>query len=112
MIYSTFELDKDQEKDLKNKGITIPMYNMFEDENSITFQQTERLSADLIPIIEFKVIINKECLHRHQMEWKPLFKSYYDELSTLKNYGESVLQNCIGSAIKNEFGKFLLEEKK
>jgi hypothetical protein len=107
MLYSTFKLDKDQEETLKQNGVTIPTYNLFEDEASIVFQQSERISDDLIPIIEFKIIVNKECLHRHQMEWKPVFKSHYDELSTLENYGERLLQFYIGSALNNEFGKFL-----
>jgi hypothetical protein len=104
--FMSFKLDEEHEKSLKQKGIPIPTYNMFEDKNSIVFQQSDVISDDLIPNLVFKITVNKECLHRHLIEWAPVFGHFCEGLSY---FPEKHLQFCIRDALTREFNKFMAD---
>lgn len=104
--FMSFKLDDEQEKSLRQKGISIPTYNMFEDKNSISFQQSDVISDDLIPNLVFKITVNKECLHRHLIEWAPVFKHFCEGFSY---FPEMQLQFCIRDALAREFNKFMAD---
>lgn len=61
---------------VKNDNLIRPTYSMFDDPSAIQFKEVSYVTSDLIPVVEYKLIVNKECLHRHRFEWKPFFELY------------------------------------
>ena len=87
-LFKNFHVDNELKDSLKNsdrfpEGVHIPTYNIFKDEQAIQIEERDYVNDSLVPVVEYKITVNKESLQRHQMEWKQLFKIHYEQ--TIKN---------------------------
>lgn len=111
--YDTFNIDERLKNTLIKNNIHIPTYNVLEDDNAIQIEETSYVNDDLIPVIEYKITVNKESLHRHQMEWKQVFNQHYEKiLSGPKTCGSILLDLYTRNGIANKFMKWLHESFK
>jgi hypothetical protein len=89
-------------------GVHIPSYNIFDDPDAIKFEETTYVNDDLIPVVEYKIIVNKESLHRHRFEWKNVFENIHRcSITPIPTLG-SKLSYYIGEAILAKFRRYLL----
>lgn len=109
-LFSEFYIDEHLKNILIKKDIHIPTYNVLEDENAFQFEERSYVNDDLIPVIEYKITVNKESLHQHQMEWKELFTKHYEQiLSGPKTWGSILLDLYTLNGFADKFKKFLQE---
>lgn len=108
-LYSNFEIDEILEKRLISLNVHIPTYNIFKDNDAIQIEERSYVNDDLIPVIEYKITINKESLHRHQFEWKEVFNHHYQKvLSNPPNWDFILLQSYTIKEIVERFRKYLI----
>jgi hypothetical protein len=107
-LFERFEIDEELKSPLEKRGVHIPTYNIFEDENAIQIEEVTYVNENLIPVLDYKIIVNKESLHRHKQEWKELFEVHYEKvLSGPPKWGEHLLDLYIRRGIQNKFKNYL-----
>lgn len=109
-LFSHYYIDEDLKETLKNRDIHIPEYNIFKDENAFQFEERSYVNENLIPVVEFKITINKESIQRHELEWKELFSTHYGKvLSGPPKWDLVLMQRYLRENIVDKFRKFILE---
>jgi predicted metal-binding protein len=109
-LFSNFSIDEDLKETLKSQGIHIPEYNIFEDENAFQFEEKTYVNENLIPVVEFKITVNKEALQDHRSFWKELFAHHYGKILSGPPKWDSVLmERYLRENIVNKFRKFILQ---
>lgn len=109
-LFSHYYIDEDLKETLKNRDIHIPEYNIFKDENAFQFEERSYVNENLIPVVEFKITINKESIQRHELEWKKLFSTHYGNvLSGPPKWDLVLMQRYLRENIVDKFRKFILE---
>ncbi len=89
-------------------GVHIPSYNILDDPDAIKFEEKTYVNDDLIPVVEYKIIVNKESLHRHHFEWKDVFENIHRCSITSIPTLSSKLSYYIGEALSAKFRRYLL----
>ena len=113
-LFKNFHIDNELKDSLKNserfpEGVNIPTYNIFKDEQSIQIEERAYVNDNLVPVVEYKITVNKESLQRHQMEWKQLFKIHYEQtLANPSNWGSILLDLYTREGILENFKNYLL----
>jgi predicted metal-binding protein len=109
-LFSNFTIDEDLKETLKSQGIHIPEYNIFEDENAFHFEEKTYINENLIPVVEFKITVNKEALQDHKSFWGELFAHHYGKVLSCPPKWDSVLmERYLRENIVNKFRKFILQ---
>jgi predicted metal-binding protein len=68
------------------------------------------LNENLIPVVEFKITVNKEALQDHRSFWKELFAHHYGKVLSCPPKWDSVLmERYLRENIVNRFRKFILQ---
>lgn len=108
-LFQNFKIDNDLVDVLEKKNIHIPEYNIFDDNNAFKFEENSCINDNLIPVLEYKITVNKESLHCHQIEWKQLFSAHYEKtLSGPPNWGSILLDLYIRMGILDKFKEYLI----
>lgn len=89
-------------------NVHIPSYNIFKDPDAIKFEETSYVNDELIPVTEYKIIVNKESLQRHRFEWKDVFENIHRCSITPIPTLSYMLSFYIGEAISAKFRQYLL----
>ena len=109
-LFSNFTIDEHLKETLKSQGIHIPEYNIFEDENAFQFEEKTYINENLIPVVEFKITVNKEALQDHKSFWGELFAHHYRKILSGPPKWDSVLmERYLRENIVNKFRKFILQ---
>lgn len=112
-LFAHYYIDEDLKETLKKSNTHIPEYNIFKDENAFQFEERSYVNENLIPVVEFKITVNKESIHRHEMEWKELFSTHYGKvLSCPPKWDLVLMQRYLRENIVNKFKDFILEPVK
>jgi len=113
-LFQNFNIDDELKESLMNserfpEGVHIPTYNIFKDDQAIQIEERAYVNDNLVPVVEYKITVNKESLQRHQMEWKQLFKIHYEQtLTNPSNWGSILLDLYTREGIIEKFKKYLL----
>lgn len=112
-LFSHYYIDEDLKETLKKSNTHIPEYNIFKDDMAFQFEERSYVNENLIPVVEFKITVNKESLQRHEMEWKELFSTHYGKiLSCPPKWDLVLMQRYLRENIVNKFKDFILEPVK
>ena len=113
-LFQNFNIDNGLKESLDNserfpEGVHIPTYNIFKDEQAFQIEEDSYVNDYLVPVVEYKITVNKESLQRHQMEWKQLFKIHYEQtLINPSNWGSILLDLYTREGILEKFKNYLL----
>jgi hypothetical protein len=104
MNMDRFKLSDQSKCLLEKEQIPIPSYNMFDNPGAVVITQRERITDDLIPVIEYVIIVNKEAINDHTSFWLPVYE--YLHLHLEEQSSESLSRN-IQYGIAEQFKKYL-----
>jgi predicted metal-binding protein len=109
-LFSHFKIDDRLANSLKKAGTHIPTYNIFDDKDAFQFEERSYVNENLIPVVEYKITVNKESLHQHQTEWKHIFSTHYGKVLVCPPKWDSILiQQYILQGIVEKFRRYILE---
>lgn len=107
-LFAYFTIDENLKEKLEKRRVHIPTYNIFEDADAIQIEETSRVNDDLIPVLEYKITVNKESLHRHKQEWSDIFKTHYQKvLACPPNWDSILLDLYTRRGIEKKFKQYL-----
>jgi hypothetical protein len=86
-----FKLSEQSKRLLEHNQIPIPSYNMFDTPEAVVITQRERITDDLIPVIEYVITVNKEAIRDHTAFWFPAYR--YLHLDPEEQTRESLIRN-------------------
>jgi hypothetical protein len=109
-LFQNFNIDDQLKESLKKNGIHIPTYNIFDDENAICFEEKSYVNENLIPVVEYKITVNKESLQDHRNEWENLFSTHYGKvISCPQNWDLVLMERYLREGILNKFRKYIMQ---
>lgn len=93
-----FKLSEQSKRFLEKEQIPIPSYNMFDIPEAIVITQRERITDDLIPVIEYVITVNKEAIRDHSAFWFPAYR--YLQLDPEEQTRESLKRSILLSIVE------------
>lgn len=110
-LLSNFTIDSDLEEIYKERGVHLPQYNILEDPEAIKIVETDHVNENIIPVKEFKIVINKEAVARHYNEWNYVFvELYVNSQSHSVDHCKNLMEGYLLSNIASKFRTTLLKE--